>query len=66
MIFGLLLISISIIISAILSNKQYSLIYEFIRSSIVILFVSLDLISIELLASKITLIHSVFNIGIIF
>ena len=65
-IFGLLLISISIIISAILSNKQYSLIYEFIRSSIVILFVSLDLISIELLASKITLIHSVFNIGIIF
>ena len=51
-IFGLLLISISIIISAILSNKQYSLIYEFIRSSIVILFVSLDLISIELLASK--------------
>jgi len=66
MIFGLLLISISIIISAILSNKKYSLIYEFIRSSIVILFVSLDLISIELLASKITLIHSVFNIGIIF
>ena len=64
-IFGISLFLSSIIISLVLSNKVNTIIYESIRSVLVLSIIYSGIISIELLAAQVLAIHALFNIGMI-
>ena len=64
-IFGVSLFVSSIIISLALSNKVNTIIYESIRSVLVLSVIYSGIISIELFAAQVLAIHALFNIGMI-
>ena len=65
-IFGISLFLSSIIISLVLSNKVNTIIYESIRSVLVLSIIYSGIISIELLAAQVLAIHALFNICLLY